>query len=158
MQMSSGNPSKMTLPADKLIGLRAIAYTIDSAISIALMSIAFLGIVLGMLVSGGQELTGAGVAIVVISMLLGFGLGFGFFLLRDALPGGGIGKLVVGIRVVDGASLRPCRVTQSLLRNGVFLLVGAIDGLIPLFSTDGRRLGDHVARTLVVRRSQLPSP
>lgn len=152
--MSFTDPSK-TLPTDKLIGLRAVAYTIDSVISMALMGISFLGIVLGMLVSGGEELTGAGVAIVVASMLLGFGLGFGFFLLRDALPGGGIGKRMVGIRVVDGASLAPCRVTQSLVRNGVFLIVGAIDGVIPLFSADGRRLGDHVAHTLVVRRSWL---
>jgi uncharacterized RDD family membrane protein YckC len=137
-----------------LIGLRVIAYTIDSVISIVLMSLSFVGIVLATIVSGGEELTGAGVAIVVVSMLLGFGLGFGFFLLRDAFPGGGIGKPIAGIRVVDGTSLRPCRVTQSVIRNGVFLLVGAIDGVIPLFSADGRRLGDHAARTLVVRRSQ----
>ena len=153
--MSFIDPSKKTLPPDRLIGLRAIAYTIDSVISMALMSLSFLGILLGMLVSGGEELTGAGVAIVVVSMLRGVGLGFGFFLLRDALPGGGIGKPIVGIRVVDGASLLPCKVTQALVRNGVFLVVGAIDGVIPLFSADGRRLGDHAARTLVVRRSQL---
>ncbi len=134
------------------MGLRAIAYTIDSVISIALMSISFFGIVLAVLVSGGEELTGAGVAVVVVSMLLGFGLGFGFFLLRDALPGGGIGKAIAGIRVVDAASLRPCKATQSFVRNFVFLVAGAIDGVIPLFSTDGRRLGDHAARTLVVRR------
>lgn len=51
------------------MGLRAIAYTIDSVISIALMSISFFGIVLAVLVSGGEELTGAGVAVVVVSML-----------------------------------------------------------------------------------------
>jgi uncharacterized RDD family membrane protein YckC len=155
MHLSSDDSPRTSLPPEELIGLRAVAYTIDSVISVALMSISFLGIVLAMLVSGGEELTGAGVAVVVVSMVLGFGLGFGVFLFRDALPGGGIGKVIAGIRVVDAASLRPCRVTQSFVRNFVFLVVGAIDGVIPLFSTDGRRLGDHVARTIVVRRRHL---
>ena len=97
---------------------------------------------------------------IVIELLNGRGwvplaLAIGYYILCEALFGMTLGKRMVGIRVVadDGEEVGlNAAVIRNVLRvvDGLFFyLVGA---LIALSSERGRRLGDHIAGTLVVRR------
>jgi uncharacterized RDD family membrane protein YckC len=73
-----------------------------------------------------------------------------YFFIKDGLPRGSLGKHLLTIRVVDASSMEACSLPQSIVRN-VFALLGPLD-LVFAIASDGRRLGDHVARTLVLRR------
>lgn len=131
---------------------RAVAYTIDASITCAVLSTPCAAIVLGMIISPEPGQLSAPAAVLVgASCLVAFPLGFGYFLLRDALRGGSPGKRVCGLRVVDARSGAPCRTVQSVVRNLILLAIGAADLLVPLFRADGRRIGDTVAGTVVVR-------
>lgn len=81
------------------------------------------------------------------------GIGIGYCLLRDALISGrSVGKFVVGINVMDRDGY-PCTFARSILRNLIFLLPGIsiiIEFLAMAFSRRGQRLGDRLAKTLVV--------
>ena len=79
----------------------------------------------------------------------------GYYILCEAITGMTLGKRMVGIRVVAddgehiGINAAVIRNVLRLVDGLVFYLVG---GLIALSSSRGRRLGDHIAGTLVVRR------
>jgi len=97
---------------------------------------------------------------IVIELLNGGGwillaLFFGYYIVCETLTGMTLGKRMVGIRVVadDGEHVGlNAAVIRNLLRliDGLFFyLVGA---LFAVSSERGRRLGDHIAGTIVVRR------
>ncbi|AKJ29132.1 RDD family protein [Caldimonas brevitalea] len=71
-----------------------------------------------------------------------------YFLLRDSIPGLGLGKRLMGIRTVQVDSGRSCTWPQSVTRNvtHVFLLLDAVFVL----GRSRRRLGDYIAGTVVV--------
>lgn len=95
-----------------------------------------------------------------------------YLLLRDSVRGKSLGKLAVGLQVVD-LNGRPCGPWRSIVRNLIFVLPGAVTYAIfsdlvwvPLrklfvvfylieylamrFSAEGRRFGDRWAGTQVV--------
>jgi uncharacterized RDD family membrane protein YckC len=73
-----------------------------------------------------------------------------YYFLADSLPGGqSLGKRVVGIAVVDQQSHAPCSVGQSIVRNLLLSVLGLFDWVF-IFGEQRRRLGDHVAGTIVV--------
>ncbi len=75
-----------------------------------------------------------------------------YVLLADGLPGGwSIGKYLLGIVVVDAVTRQPCSLWQSFVRNLSLVLV--IDWVFLTGSKQRQRLGDMVARTIVVRAS-----
>jgi uncharacterized RDD family membrane protein YckC len=82
------------------------------------------------------------------------GVAFIYHFLLEWLTGLTIGKRLLGLRVVadDGT---PLGVRGSLLRNALRLIDGllywGVAVAIILFRGDGKRLGDVVGRTLVVR-------
>ena len=97
---------------------------------------------------------------IVVGLLNGRGwvilaLFLGYYILCEAICGMTLGKRMVGIRVVAddgehvGINAAVIRNVLRLVDGLVFYLVG---GLIALSSSRGRRLGDHIAGTLVVRR------
>jgi uncharacterized RDD family membrane protein YckC len=85
-----------------------------------------------------------------------FGLSAGYLLLRDAVGGRSIGKLVLGLIVIDLQSGRPTSWSGSAQRNIVLLLPGAnvaavfLEGRTILVDPQGQRLGDRLAQTQVV--------
>jgi uncharacterized RDD family membrane protein YckC len=85
-----------------------------------------------------------------------FGLSAGYLLLRDAVGGRSIGKLVLGLIVIDLQSGRPTSWFGSAQRNIVLLLPGAnvaavfLEGRTILVDPQGQRLGDRLAQTQVV--------
>ena len=85
-------------------------------------------------------------------ILLGTGLlAFMYFLLADGFSmGQSIGKRVVRLAVVRVASKAPCDFRRSIARN-ICLLLGPMDWLFN-FGPKKRRLGDRLAKTMVVRR------
>ncbi|WP_236233049.1 RDD family protein [Pseudomonas tohonis] len=74
---------------------------------------------------------------------------FAYLLFKDGFNGQGIGKRLLKIRVVDSETGAPCELHKSCLR-GLVSLLGILD-VIFIFGQRRQRLGDHAARTLVVR-------
>lgn len=74
---------------------------------------------------------------------------FGYLLAKDGFNGQGIGKRLLKIRVVDSETGAPCELHKSCLR-GLVGLLGIFD-VIFIFGQRRQRLGDHAAKTLVVR-------
>jgi len=86
---------------------------------------------------------------------LGVGLGFFCFivylLFQDALPNGqSIGKRVMKIAVVNKTTRKPCKHTESIVRNSLLLFIGFID-LLTIGSKYKQRMGDMLANTIVIK-------
>jgi uncharacterized RDD family membrane protein YckC len=77
-----------------------------------------------------------------------------YFLFMDCLPNGqSIGKKIFKIAVVNIRKDKKCNVFQSVARN-IFLgtiIVHTIEVIAILLSANGRRIGDRLARTIVIR-------
>ncbi|HXX57490.1 MAG TPA: RDD family protein [Thermodesulfovibrionales bacterium] len=102
----------------------------------------------------------------------GFYAGLSYLLISDGLfEGRSIGKRLMGLRVVSSATGAPCTMKESILRNaplgaGVLLYklpligwifivaVSALEFLILLGSSEGLRLGDELAKTVVIEGQQ----
>jgi uncharacterized RDD family membrane protein YckC len=88
--------------------------------------------------------------------LLYLAAGAGYVLLRDAMRGQSIGKVVFGLVVVSLETGRPASIATSVRRNALLLLPGAnvvaifLEGLTILRDPQGQRLGDRLAQTQVV--------
>ena len=82
--------------------------------------------------------------------------GAAYLLLRDAIGGRSLGKLLVGLVVISLETGRPCSVSGSFKRNLLLLLPGA--NVVAIFleartivrDPQGQRLGDKLAQTQVV--------
>jgi uncharacterized RDD family membrane protein YckC len=79
-----------------------------------------------------------------------------YLLLRDAVGGQSIGKIMLGLTVVRVENGQPCRAIDSVTRNAMLLVPGA--NIVALFleawtimrDRQGQRLGDRLAQTQVV--------
>ena len=136
------------------VALRFVAVLIDGVIFFVL------GVVLA-LFAGGASSTSTGDTHAV-GFHLGSGgfliwalLSLGYYVLCEALIGGTLGKLAVGLRVVDedgGEITLGSALIRNLMRivDGLFFyLVGAI---AIWSSAERQRFGDRAAHTYVVRR------
>jgi uncharacterized RDD family membrane protein YckC len=128
------------------VGIRAGATLIDVVI------FWILGFIIGM-VTGETE--GAGFALgTASSCVLGL-IGIAYYVVMETQFGGTVGKLVLGLQVVrqDGQKLDyQTALIRTLLRliDGLFFyLIGAI---LVWTSPTNQRLGDRVAKTLVVKK------
>jgi hypothetical protein len=90
------------------------------------------------------------------SSLLYLAASAGYLLLRDAIGGQSIGKLLFGLVVINLTTGRAASISESARRNSLLLLPGANVFAIFLeartIATDpyGQRLGDRLAHTQVV--------
>jgi uncharacterized RDD family membrane protein YckC len=79
-----------------------------------------------------------------------------YLLLRDGIGGQSLGKLVVGLVVVNVQTGRFCSWKDSALRNVFVLIPGAnvaavfLEGFTILRDPQGQRLGDRLAQTQVI--------
>jgi uncharacterized RDD family membrane protein YckC len=79
-----------------------------------------------------------------------------YLLLRDGIGGQSLGKLVVGLVVVNVQSGRFCSIKDSVLRNVFVLIPGAnvmavfLESITILRDPQGQRLGDRLAQTQVI--------
>lgn len=130
------------------VGLRLVALIID-VIIIGIINW-LIAVATGSTTSSGFELTG-------IPALISIVIGIAYWLCFEVLAGGTPGKLAIGLRVrtEDGASISW---GQSIVRN-ILRIVDAIPYFIPyllgailIWNSDRKqRLGDRVAKTVVVR-------
>jgi len=83
-------------------------------------------------------------------------LGAGYLLLRDAIGGQSIGKILLGLVVIDLTTGRAASVSDSVKRNLLLLLPGAnvvaivLEARTIMSDPQGQRLGDRLAQTQVV--------
>ena len=121
------------------VGPRFLAILIDSII------IGVVGAILGVIFRNSPGLSGGVTGLLALA----------YFIVLEATQGATLGKMALGLRVTrtDGA---PISWTESIIRNllriidGLFVyLIGAI---LIWTSPLKQRLGDRVAKTVVVRR------
>lgn len=76
-----------------------------------------------------------------------------YYLFSDALPKGqSLGKKLLGISVVHKESGEYCNIGQSFIRNFLTPIFGIIDAVL-IFGEERQRLGDMLAKTIVVKSS-----
>jgi uncharacterized RDD family membrane protein YckC len=103
----------------------------------------------------------------------GFYAGLAYLLIGDGLFGGkSLGKKLVGLRVISAVSRKPCTIRDSIIRNSIFgagylfsrvlwfgwifvLLVLVFEFIVLLGNKDHMRLGDEMAKTLVLDSPQI---
>ncbi len=107
-------------------------------------------------------------AVIEIIPRAGYFAGMAYLLLSDGLfDGRSIGKKIIRLRVVSAETNSPCTFKDSILRNSPFaagyafwiipwvgwifiLIVTVIEFILVLGSKDGMRLGDMIAKTVVL--------
>lgn len=89
--------------------------------------------------------------------------GASYLLFKDAIwEGRSLGKALLGLLVIRLKDGKPCNISQSVLRNAIFIfpginIVGFVFELMLVFKDNkGIRLGDKFARTQVVEGKKVP--
>ena len=83
-------------------------------------------------------------------------IGAAYLLFRDGVRGQSLGKLWLGLVVMNLETSEPCTLKDSVWRNALFLIPGAnvaalvLEALTTMRDTQGQRLGDRIAQTQVV--------
>ncbi|KQZ42638.1 RDD family protein [Duganella sp. Root1480D1] len=77
----------------------------------------------------------------------------GYMLLRDAIPGQGLGKRLLGLRAVRMPGERRMTLPSSFIRNVTLLLF--LPDALSIAGESRRRLGDRLARTIVLRAAAI---
>ena len=103
----------------------------------------------------------------------GFYAGLTYLLIGDSLfDGKSLGKKLVGISVISTVSQKPCTIRDSIIRNSIFgvgyffskflwfgwifvLVISAFEFIVLLGNKEHMRLGDEMAKTLVLDISQI---
>ena len=92
-----------------------------------------------------------------------FAFGVSYTLFKDSLfHGKSLGKMIFGLLVIRVSDGKPCKVSQSILRNTFFVIPGMnIVSLIfevyfIINDKQGIRLGDKLAQTQVVEGKEMP--
>ena len=107
-------------------------------------------------------------AVLEILPRAGYYAGLAYLLLGDGFfDGRSIGKKLIRLKVVSAENAAPCTFKDSILRNSTFavgyilwlvpwigwlflLLVSILEFILVLGSKDGMRLGDEIAKTVVI--------
>lgn len=79
-----------------------------------------------------------------------FGLQLTLFLCKDCFDGQSVGKRLMKIQVVDRQTGNSVSSWRLIIRN-IFIILWMIEGLV-LIITNGRRLGDMLAKTKVIHQ------
>jgi uncharacterized RDD family membrane protein YckC len=129
---------------------RALALAVDVAIQVVLLAVGTV-LVTWMFSAGGSP--GAQVALALVVLVLGL---VGWPTMIETLTRGrSVGKMMMGLRVLrdDGG---PIRMRHSLVRAlamvflDLWVTSGIVGGLSALVSSRSKRMGDHLAGTIVV--------
>jgi uncharacterized RDD family membrane protein YckC len=94
--------------------------------------------------------------LLILASLVG---GICYQTLCEGICGASLGKLVCGLRVLS-EDYSPCGLKQALIRSLAYYFDGLVFGVVGYFEMTKtlleQRHGDHWAKTLVVRTSQVP--
>jgi uncharacterized RDD family membrane protein YckC len=146
-------------------GTRAVAYVIDSVVVICGWALLLGAVVAGTKLRtaptqyGSTGTSGAGVAIIVVSLLGLVGFTFGYYLLHGGESGQTPGKRAVGIQVRDAQTGGPISYARAFGRFLAELLAGLIlpilvfvDLLWPLWDDRQQALHDKAVNTVVIMK------
>jgi uncharacterized RDD family membrane protein YckC len=128
---------------------RLVATVIDAAVSVGLT---IPGTIVGVM---GSEIGNHGIEVTGISVAVMGGLaGLWYWFARDGRAGGqGLGKEAMGLMVVNLPENRPATARESAVRSLMLPLLGwAVEPLMVLLGKGGRRVGDRLADTQVIRK------
>ncbi|TCN44280.1 putative RDD family membrane protein YckC [Kribbella orskensis] len=136
---------------------RALACAIDLTIQ-GIVIVVLLTSLFGFLIGGASEALGVALVFIVLLLVL-----IGYRVLMETLTRGRtLGKMMLGLKVVrdDGSSIR---FRQALVRNLLWLFVdfapwfAACPGIVAsLMNKQGKRIGDMVSGTVVIRERHQP--
>lgn len=158
-QISPGDPETLVVATPERVafqletaglGSRFVAQLVDDILLVALLA------ALGFASIGLGTVIGDATVPLLLFLLLGFAIFWGYFILSEALwSGRTLGKMLLHLRVVDVRG-GPLSVGQAIVRNVLrivdFLPSYYAVGLIAIFvSARNQRLGDLAAGTVVVR-------
>ena len=108
------------------------------------------GLVAGVIVVAAVLLSPLSESMSSTLAIAGVVAGVGYYLFADCLgEGQSYGKRWLGMAVVHSETGAPCTPAQSLVRNLLLSLLGPIDWIF-IFGSRRQRLGDMLARTLVI--------
>jgi uncharacterized RDD family membrane protein YckC len=128
------------------VGLRAVATIIDTALLFMVGYI--IALFTGDTTGGGFQLSG-------LPFFLWLIIAIGYYTVMEAQSGATIGKRLVGLKVVKLDAAAPIDMQTSLVRNVLRLVDGFLFyliGAISVWMSDKKqRIGDRVARTVVIR-------
>ena len=137
------------------IGIRFAAQLIDGIILLFIYFILAMPLALVFsTVSYGGGYDSSGPLSLLLNLIL-IVISFGYFVLLEGSRGQTVGKMVCGIKVVkeDGS---PCDLGAALIRNILRMVDGImvyLVGVVLIASSDTKqRLGDRVAKTVVVKK------
>lgn len=139
------------------VGSRLLAALLDAVVVLVGVGVSlFVGVLLGVVVSANQGGESATEVLVALYLVLLFAGVFGYFAGLELLWNGQtVGKRALGIRVLrdDGTPVDTAAVlARTVVRLVDFLPVGYLVGLVSMIADRrGRRLGDMVGGTIVVR-------
>ena len=130
-------------------GMRVMGAVVDIVIWLIIMTVLNLAI--------GQQLeSGIGFSFEGVPALISLVLGLAYFIVPEALWGGTPAKFMLGMRVVSEADGSKIDWVKSIVRNLVRIVdalpaLYLVGFLVALYSPKNQRLGDQVAKTIVVR-------
>ncbi|SDH55314.1 RDD family protein [Winogradskyella thalassocola] len=130
---------------------RIAAYIIDHfAMSFLIVSITFLAL-------GSDFLNEPDFTTITATMLVVLLPGFVVYFGKDAIKGISIGKWIMGIMVRDEANSENVPSFGKLLFRNLFLIIWPVEFIVLAVSNEKKRLGDKVAKTIVVKNPNKPS-
>jgi uncharacterized RDD family membrane protein YckC len=132
------------------LGQRWLAQMLDSFIALGLIFIptAAVAILTNIIVGTIRENDW----FISLTLFIAFTLGAMYLLFADGLgKGQSYGKRMVGIAVVNRRTLEYCTFGQSFFRNISLVFLGWLDWIF-IVGKDRQRLGDMVARTIVIKQ------
>ncbi|EPR69780.1 hypothetical protein ADIWIN_4055 [Winogradskyella psychrotolerans RS-3] len=130
---------------------RIAAFMIDHfAMSFLIVSITFLAL-------GSDFLNEPDFSTITATMLVVLLPGFVVYFGKDAIKGISIGKWIMGIMIRDEANPENVPSFGKLLFRNLFLIIWPVEFIVLAVSTDKKRLGDKVAKTIVVQNPNKPS-
>lgn len=152
------------MPPTDVVGRRVAQYLLDVlVVSLVTAALVVVGFALSpATLSDATDVSEAAVALVVLGVVLvGVAFGVWYWVFRPASHDGQtLGMAVLGVRVVDERG-GPASKGQLAARWVLLVVDGQISGLVGLIvmmvSTRNQRVGDMVARTLVVDAARYPA-
>lgn len=89
-----------------------------------------------------------------VGVVIGIVLSLLYYLFQDGLRNGqSYGKRIAKTMVIDSRNGSPCTFGQSFIRNLLIAILGFIDWIF-IFGEKRQRLGDKLAKTLVVKGTE----
>ncbi len=129
---------------------RIAAFILDHVImTFLIVSIIFLILGPGYLDNTNSENT-------FLTILFGIIIGLGIYISKDCYKGISIGKWILGIMVRDENNRNEVPTFGRLFLRNLFIVVWPIEFIVLALSDDKKRIGDKVAKTIVLKNPNKP--